>query len=119
MSALGTVLAIFRAGTGLDGEQGAHLHFVRIEMGAVHGLGLEQQIVEWQGKQGLNLGEGPVVTKGVSARGEHSYMASNCYKWDPAPPACMGKHRSRHPAGTRVRLHAAKWLKLLASVESA
>ena len=37
-------------------------------MGAVYRLGLEQQIVEWQGKQGLNLGEGPVVTKGVTAQ---------------------------------------------------
>ncbi|BCK64026.1 hypothetical protein KAM338_11210 [Aeromonas caviae] len=42
----------------------------------MHGLGPEQQIVEWQGKQGLNLGEGPVVTKGVSARGDsiHTWL---------------------------------------------
>ncbi|BEE16998.1 hypothetical protein VAWG006_12510 [Aeromonas enteropelogenes] len=42
----------------------------------MHRLGLEQQIVEWQGKQGLNLGEGPVVTKGVAAPGEsiHTWL---------------------------------------------
>ncbi len=44
------------------------MHLVGIEMGTVYRLSLEQQIVEWQGKQGLNLGEGPVVTKGVAAR---------------------------------------------------
>ncbi|MNG95643.1 hypothetical protein D3C79_546850 [compost metagenome] len=45
-------------------------------MGAVYRLGLEQQIVEWQGKQGLDLGEGPVVTKGVAAQGEsiHTWL---------------------------------------------
>ncbi|BCR29843.1 hypothetical protein KAM448_07340 [Aeromonas caviae] len=42
----------------------------------MHRLGLEQQIVEWQGEQGLNLGQGPVVTKGVGARGEsiHTWL---------------------------------------------
>jgi hypothetical protein len=64
-------------------------------MGAVHRLGLEQQIVEWQGKQILNLGEGPVVTKGVGARGEHSYMASGCYWWDPAPRSWSVRRKTR------------------------
>ncbi|MOA11627.1 hypothetical protein D3C78_1315790 [compost metagenome] len=62
--ALGAILAILRTGAGLDGEQGADLHLVRIEMGAVNGLGLEHQIVERQGKQRLDLVVSPVVTQG-------------------------------------------------------
>ncbi|MNR54384.1 hypothetical protein D3C85_1745550 [compost metagenome] len=66
-------------------------------MGAVYRLGLEQQIVEWQGKQGLDLGEGPVVTKGVAAQGE------SIHTWLPVVisgilrrPSRMNDHRTRH-----------------------
>ena len=58
---LGAVLAVLRAGAGLDGEQGGDLHGVGVEVGAVHPLGVEQQVVEGQGEERLDLLEGPVV----------------------------------------------------------
>jgi hypothetical protein len=48
MRGLAAIAAIFRAAAGLDVEQLAELHAVRIEMPAVNGLRLEQQIVERQ-----------------------------------------------------------------------
>ena len=101
--ALGAVFAIFRAGAGLDGEQSTHLHFIRVKVGAVDGLGLKQQIVERQGKQGLNLGEGPVMTKGVTARGE------SIHTWLPVvisgilrPPSWDGRPQNP-PPGPRAQ----------------
>jgi hypothetical protein len=46
MRGLAAIAAIFRAAAGLDIEQLAELHAVGIEMPAVNGLRLEQQIVE-------------------------------------------------------------------------
>ena len=41
LRAVGTVL---RAGSGLDGQERAHLHFVRVEIATVHTLSMENQI---------------------------------------------------------------------------
>ena len=73
-------------------------------MSAVYRLGLEQQIVEWQGKQGLDLGEGPVVTKGVTAQGE------SIHTWLPVVisgilrrPLGMKNRRTRHRPARSLR----------------
>ena len=65
VTGLGAVLAVFRAGAGLDRQQRAHLHRVGIEVLAVHGGGPEQQVVERQGEQGLDLTAVPIVAYGV------------------------------------------------------
>ncbi|MOA22017.1 hypothetical protein D3C78_1425450 [compost metagenome] len=64
VAGLRAVLAVFRAGAGLDRQQGGDLHAVGIEVLAVHGLCLEQQVVERLLVQGADLGEGPVVAQG-------------------------------------------------------
>ena len=46
VNALRAVLAVLGTTTGLDAQQGADLHFVWVEVRAVHGLRLIQQIVE-------------------------------------------------------------------------
>jgi hypothetical protein len=48
MRRLAAIAAIFRAAAGLDIEQLAELHAVGIEMPAMNGLRLEQEIVERQ-----------------------------------------------------------------------
>ena len=52
---LRTIFAIFRAGAGLDRQQGRDLHAVGVEMRAVHGLRLEQQVVEGLHEQGFDF----------------------------------------------------------------
>ena len=53
--ALRAVGAVLRAGAGLDRQQRAHLHAVRVEVRAVHALGVEQQVVERQREQRARL----------------------------------------------------------------
>ncbi|MNN54246.1 hypothetical protein D3C81_1690530 [compost metagenome] len=79
MTGLRTIFAIFRAGAGLDRQQGRNLHAVGVEMRAVHGLRLEQQIVEGLDEQGFDLGEGPVVTQICSCAGAHGRFLT--YAW--------------------------------------
>ena len=57
---LAAVAAILRAAAGLDGQQLAHLDFVRREARAVHGLRLPHQIGERQIEQRCRLGDRPV-----------------------------------------------------------
>ena len=45
-------------------------------------------------------------------------MASGCYKWDPAPPPWDKEPQNPPSACPLVARRGAKWLKLLASVES-
>ena len=61
MAGLRAVLAVLRAGAGLDRQQGGDLYGVGVEVGTMHLLGTEQQIVEGQGEERLDLVEGPVV----------------------------------------------------------
>ncbi len=60
---LGAVLAVFRAGPGLDRQQGRHLHCVGIEVCPMYLLGLKQQVVEGQRKQRVDFLEGPVMAR--------------------------------------------------------
>ena len=53
--ALRAIGAIFRAGAGLDTQQGADLNRVRIEIGAVRGLRLEHQVIERQLEKRFNF----------------------------------------------------------------
>ena len=46
MRALGTVRTVFRAAAGLNRQQGRYLDNVSVEMGAVHRLGLINQVVK-------------------------------------------------------------------------
>jgi len=71
MAGLRTVLAVFRAGAGLDREQRGDLHAVGVEMLAMHRLRLEQQVIEGLGEERLDLLEGPVVANDGSGRGAH------------------------------------------------
>jgi hypothetical protein len=53
---LRAVLAVFRAGAGFDRQQGRDLHTVGVEVSAVHGLRLKQQVIEWLCEECLDLG---------------------------------------------------------------
>ena len=53
---LRAVLAVFRAGAGFDRQEGRDLHAVGVEVSAVHGLRLKQQVIEWLCEQRLDLG---------------------------------------------------------------
>ena len=64
VAGLRAVLAVFRAGAGLDRQQGRDLHAVRVEVRAVHRLRLEQEVVEGLLEERLHFGEGPVVAGG-------------------------------------------------------
>ncbi len=61
---LWAVGAIFGAAAGFDGEECGALDFVGVEVGAVDGGGLEEEVGEGLGVEGLEFGEGPVVTEG-------------------------------------------------------
>ena len=67
--ALWAVGAVFRAGTGLDAEQGGELHRVGPVKLPVQAVRLEQEIVERQGQQGLDLIKSPVRAHGLVAGG--------------------------------------------------
>jgi hypothetical protein len=56
VTGLRAVLAVFRAGAGLDRQQGRYLHAVGVEMRAVHRLRLEQQVVEWLYEERFDFG---------------------------------------------------------------
>ena len=71
VAGLRAVLAVLGAGAGLDRQQGGDLHAVWVEVRAVDGLGLEQQVVERLLEQRLDLGEGPIVTGGGGDAGAH------------------------------------------------
>ncbi len=58
VGALRTVTAILGAASGLDAEQGAHLHRVRIEMAAVDRVRLKEKIVQRTGVEGFDFGLG-------------------------------------------------------------
>ena len=58
--ALRAVFAVFRAGAGFDGEQGADLDLARVVVRAVYGLRLVEQFHEGQRVERLRFGEGPV-----------------------------------------------------------
>ena len=60
--ALRAVRAVLGAGAGLDREQRAHLHRVRLVVRAVRGLRAEDEVRERQGEQRLDLGDRPVVS---------------------------------------------------------
>ena len=65
MRALRTVGAVLGTGTGLDAQQAGNLHLVGIEMLAMHGLSLKQQIIERLLQQRHRLRHGPVVSQGT------------------------------------------------------
>ena len=60
---LAAIAAILGAAAGLDRQQPAALHLVRIERGAVHGLGAEQQVLERQIVKSQSLLAGPVMAQ--------------------------------------------------------
>ena len=49
-NALRTIRAVFGTGAGLDGQQRADLHLVRIEVGAMHALRVKHEVGERQRK---------------------------------------------------------------------
>jgi hypothetical protein len=59
--ALRTVLAVLGTAAGLNAQQRADLHGIRVEVLPVHALRLEHQVLERQVKQCLYLGTGPVM----------------------------------------------------------
>jgi hypothetical protein len=61
--ALGTVGTVLGAAAGLDVEQGTELYLVGVETAPVYTVGMVQQVVEGQGKQGLDLLPRPVVAR--------------------------------------------------------
>ena len=61
MTGLRTVLAVFRARTGLDRQQRGDLHPVRVEVHAMHRLCLKQQIIERLIEQLQHFCQSPVV----------------------------------------------------------
>ena len=63
--ALRAVFAVFRAGAGFDGEQGADLDLLRVVVRAVYGLRLVEQFHKGQVVERLRFGEGPVGHKWV------------------------------------------------------
>ena len=69
MAGLRAVLAIFGASTGFNGEQGADLHGIGVEMLTMHLLSLKQQVVERQLKQGAHFGAGPIMAKVGTTQG--------------------------------------------------
>ncbi|MNZ55075.1 hypothetical protein D3C78_729930 [compost metagenome] len=71
VAGLWTIFAIFRAGAGLDRQQGRHLDAVGVEMRTVHRLRLEQQVVEWLNEECFDFGQSPVMTQGCSGAGAH------------------------------------------------
>ncbi len=73
VTGLRAVLAVFRAGTGLDREQRGNLNTIGVEVLAMHGLRLEQQVVEGLLEERLDLGEGPVVAGNGSGGGAHGH----------------------------------------------
>ncbi|MCY1395526.1 hypothetical protein D9M71_104710 [compost metagenome] len=71
VTGLRTIFAIFRAGAGLDRQQGRHLDAVGVEMRTVHRLRLEQQVIEWLNEECFDFGQSPVMTQGGSGAGAH------------------------------------------------
>ena len=63
MTALRAIFAVFRAGTGLDRQQRAHLHLVGIKVLPVRTLGTKQKIVKGKLKQLAGFLQCPVVTE--------------------------------------------------------
>jgi len=61
LRAIGAVLG---AAAGLDRQKARHLHPVGVEIPAVKGLGLHDQVVKRQPEQGLGLIAGPIVAEG-------------------------------------------------------
>jgi hypothetical protein len=61
LCALRTIAAVLWASPCLDAEQRAHLNLVGIEVGAVHGLGAEKQIVEGLIEERDDFVDGPIV----------------------------------------------------------
>ncbi|MDT4878213.1 hypothetical protein FQZ97_1137930 [compost metagenome] len=60
-------------------------------MRAVHGLGLEQQVIEGLFEQGADLGEGPVVAGGLGCGGTHGSAS-----FDAWGASCQGCPAARH-----------------------
>ena len=73
VAGLRAIFAVFRTGTGLDRQQRGHLDAVRIEMLAMHGLRLKQQVVEGLFEERFDFGEAPVVTSNGSGGGAHKH----------------------------------------------
>jgi hypothetical protein len=74
MGRLRAVAAILAAAAGLDRQQGGQLHFVRVEVLAVHLLGLVQQVHERQREQRLDVGDAP-AHRGARAVGRGAARA--------------------------------------------
>ena len=63
MGALRTVGAVFRAGAGFDGQQGADLDVIGVEDLSVNAVRVVQQIHKWAVQQLVNLVARPVVAR--------------------------------------------------------
>ena len=53
------------------------MHLIRVKILAVQGLSLEQQVIEGQGKEGLDFSAAPVVTYGIGVYrvgGDHPWL---------------------------------------------
>src|SRR3546814_20053330 len=64
MRGLRTVLAVLRTAAGLDRQQPAQLHAVRVEMPPVRALRTEQELVEGQLEECQDFRLRPVVARG-------------------------------------------------------
>jgi hypothetical protein len=61
MTTLRAILAVFRAGTGLDREQRAHLNLIRVKVLPVDALGAKQKIIERKIEKLASFLKRPVV----------------------------------------------------------
>jgi hypothetical protein len=75
---LRAVAAVFRAAAGLDREQGGALHFLRVEVAAMHLLGAEDELEQGQLEERLDLGGRPLVA-GRGRCGAFDRRGSRCH----------------------------------------
>jgi hypothetical protein len=99
---LRAVTAIFRTATGLDREQGADLHFGRVEVRTMHAAGAVQQFREGQVEKRADFLAAPVVAQGGgggrgSTDGRHGSFPTDVDR----PGRQSGNHGQRcQPKGT-------------------
>jgi hypothetical protein len=98
---LTAVAAILGATTGLDAEELASLHCVRVEMTAVHGVGPVQEIREGRIMNGLRGLQGPARRCGVPACSLERFLVWN---------GCVhGINFSLKRAAAQVRCRPGAW----------
>ena len=91
VAGLRAVLAVLRTGAGLDRQQGRDLHAIGVEVPAMHGLRLEQQVVERLREQRAHFVEGPVVADGGTHRGFPFVVMAPARVWRGTVRHTLGK----------------------------